>query len=180
MRESDDGQHAQAVRIRRVRPDEAATYKAFRLRALADSPDAFGQTLAQAEQMADSLWQHRVTRGAAGEESLVLIAVDAATDRWLGMTGSYFEDDAQTIANVVSVWVAPEARRRGVGRLLQDAARAWAISRGAREQRLWVTNTNEAAKNLYVVAGFTLTGTTQPHPAGPHLHELEMARRLSR
>jgi GNAT superfamily N-acetyltransferase len=164
--------------VRRTRPDEAATFKAFRLRALADSPDAFATTTAQAEAMPWDMWVHRVTRGSVGQESLVLVAVDAESGDWLGMTGSYFADDQPHVAHVVSVWVAPEARRRGVGRLLQEAARTWAVSRGAREQRLWVTHTNEAARMLYLAEGFTLTGTTQPHPAKPELHELEMVRPL--
>ena len=168
----------QGVIVRRTRPDEAAQFKAIRLRALADTPDAFGQTLAAAEAVAWELWVHRVTRGAAGEESLSLVAVDAISGNWLGITGSYFEDDQPLIANIVSVWVAPEARRRGIGRKLQAAAREWAISRGAREQRLWVTNTNDAARELYLAEGFTLTGTTQPHPHKPELVELEMARPL--
>ena len=169
---------SQGVVVRRVRPDEVAEFKAIRLRALADSPNAFATTLAEAEAMPESNWVHRVTRGAAGEESLVLVAVDRITEEWLGMTGSYFEDGEPEIANVVSVWVAPEARRRGVGRRLQAAAQAWAVFRGAREQRLWVTDTNEAARALYLAEGFTLTGTTQPHPARPELTELEMIRRL--
>ena len=169
---------SQGVVVRRVRPDEVAEFKAIRLRALADTPDAFGQTLAQAEAMPESLWLERVARGAAGAESVLLVAVDRTTDEWLGMTGSYFEDGQPEIANVVSVWVAPEARRRGVGRRLQAAAQAWAVFRGAREQRLWVTDTNEAARALYLAEGFTLTGKTQPHPAKSELTELEMIRRL--
>src|SRR5690242_8572398 len=105
----------QDVVVRRVRPDEVAEFKTIRLRALADAPDAFATTLAQAQAMPESQWVHRVTRGAAGEESLMLIAMDRITEEWLGITGSYFEEDEPEIANVVSVWVAPEARRRGVG-----------------------------------------------------------------
>lgn len=168
----------QDVVVRRVRSDEVAEFKAIRLRALADTPDAFGQTLANAQAMPESLWIERVTNGAAGEVSVILVAVDRITEEWLGMTGSYFEDNEPEIANIVSVWVAPEARRRGVGRRLQAAAQAWAVFRGAREQRLWVTDTNEAARNLYLAEGFTLTGTTQPHPGNPELSELEMIRPL--
>jgi GNAT superfamily N-acetyltransferase len=164
--------------VRRTRPDEAATFKAFRLRALADAPDAFATTTAHAEAMPWEMWVHRVTRGSVGKESLLLVAVDDTTDRWLGITGSYFEDDEPQVAHVISVWVAPEARRCGVARLLQESARSWAVSRGACEQRLWVTSNNDAARALYLAEGFTLTGTTQPHPVKPDLHEQEMVRAL--
>jgi ribosomal protein S18 acetylase RimI-like enzyme len=169
--------HAGVV-VRRVRTDEVERFKAFRLRALADAPTAFRTTLAEAEAMPHDLWEQRVTRGAIGEESVVLIAVDADTGLWLGVTGSFIEDDQPGIAHVVSVWVAPEARRRGVARALQDTARDWARSRGCREQRLWVTHTNVAARTLYQAAGFTPTGRTELHPGYPHLHEIEMAHTL--
>jgi len=169
----------QGFRVRRVRPDEAAVFKAFRLRALADAPDAFATTTAQALAMPESVWIERVTNGAAGIMSVLLIGVDAASNRWLGMTGSYVEDGEPTIANVISVWVAPEARRRGVARALQAAALAWAVSRRAQQQQLWVASNNDAARTLYLAEGFTLTGATLPHPNNPALHEQEMIRTLS-
>ena len=50
-------------------------------------------------------------------QTVMLVAVDRITEEWLGMTGSYFEDGEPEIANVVSVWVAPEARYHVAGPL---------------------------------------------------------------
>jgi hypothetical protein len=42
--------------IRRFDRDEWPTYRAVRLRALGDSPDAFGSTLAREEALTDAEW----------------------------------------------------------------------------------------------------------------------------
>jgi ribosomal protein S18 acetylase RimI-like enzyme len=151
-------------------------YREFRLRALADTPEAFGDSYALAIARPPELWAERVASTSAGVESVLLVAVDPATDAWLGMTGSYVEEDAPEVAEVVSVWVAPEARRQGLARRLMEAATEWARSRGARSQRLWVTVTNLPAQRLYLESGYTKTGTTQPLPSNPVLNEFEMVR----
>ena len=57
-------------------------------------------------------WHERVANTSAGVDTVLMVAVDAATDSWLGMTGCFVEDPSDGQALVVSVWVAPEARRR--------------------------------------------------------------------
>jgi len=164
--------------IRWIRPDEVDVYRAFRLRALADTPEAFGDSYALAIARPPDFWTDRVAQTSAGVTSVLLVAVDAATDTWLGMTGSYFEEGVPEVAEVVSVWVAPEARRRGLARRLMEAATEWARSRGARSQRLWVTETNLRAQQLYLTSGYRKTGALQPLPSNPTLQELEMVRDL--
>jgi ribosomal protein S18 acetylase RimI-like enzyme len=164
------------VVIRWIRADEVEVYRAFRLRALADTPEAFGDSYALASARSPEFWQQRVADTAAGQTSVLVVAVEAATDTWLGMTGSYIAPDAPETSEVVSVWVAPEARRRGVARRLMEAAAEWAAARGTRRQRLWVTATNHRAQALYLDTGYATTGTTQPLPSNPTLQELEMVR----
>ena len=170
-----DGSHAI---VRWVRPDEVATYRDFRLRALADAPDAFSEVLADAQTRPIEAWEDRVRRTSAGVESVLLVAADSATDAWLGMTGCYLDEDDAAVAHVVSVWVAPVARRRGLAGRLVAGARKWAASRGVRMLRLWVTATNLDAQRVYLAAGFIPTGQTQPLPSKPALHEVEMACKM--
>jgi hypothetical protein len=99
------------VRIRRARPDEARAFRALRLRALADAPEAFSTTLAEAEAMPATYWEQRVSDGAAGVKSVMMVAVDAAADAWLGMTVGVRDATDAALGHVVSVWVAPEVRR---------------------------------------------------------------------
>jgi GNAT superfamily N-acetyltransferase len=161
--------------VRWIRADEVATYRDFRLRALADAPDAFGEVLAEAQTRPIEAWEDRVRRTSAGVESVLLVAADPATDTWLGMTGCYLDEDDPSVAHVVSVWVAPVARRRGLAGRLVAGARTWAASRGVQTLRLWVTATNQDAQRVYLAAGFLPTGRTQPLPSNPARHEVEMA-----
>ena len=160
--------------IRRIRPDEVDVYRAFRLRALTDTPDAFGDSYALAIARPPSFWTERVAQTSAGVDSVLFVAVDEATDRWLGMTGCYFDTDDRTEAMVVSVWVEPTARRQGLAGRLVLAAQAWAKERGVRRLNLWVTATNRGAQRVYAAAGFQPTGGVRPLPSNPALDELEM------
>jgi GNAT superfamily N-acetyltransferase len=162
--------------IRRIRSDEVDVYRAFRLRALADAPDAFGDSYALAIARPATFWRERVAQTSAGVDSVLMVAVDAATDIWLGMTGCFVEDPADDSAMVVSVWVAPEARRRQLARRLLDAVVAWARDRRIATLRLWVTESNLGARRLYERAGFVPSGATQPLPSNPAIPEIEMAR----
>ena len=161
--------------IRRIRPDEVEVYREFRLRALADAPDAFSDSIAAALARPPSFWTERVAQTSEGINSVLFVAVDPATDRWLGMTGCYFDTENKAEAMVVSVWVEPAARRQGLAGRLVLAAQAWAKERGVRRLRLWVTATNLGAQRVYTAAGFALTEVVRPLPSNPVLNELEMA-----
>jgi ribosomal protein S18 acetylase RimI-like enzyme len=86
------------------------------------------------------------------------------------------EEDGAAL--LVSVWVAPEARGRGAGELLVEAALRRAAELGARELRLWVAEDNPAAQRLYRRLNFRPTGRVQPIREGEPRRELEMARAL--
>src|SRR5713101_349138 len=58
--------------VRPLRPDEGLIYRNLRLRALSDAPDAFGQTLGEAESRSDEEWIQRAGEIAACPEREVL------------------------------------------------------------------------------------------------------------
>ncbi len=89
-----------------------------------------------------------------------------------------FPDDPQK-AELISMWVAPEYRRRGVGRLLIDTVIAWAIERGIETLVLMVTGVNRAGIEFYRKLGFTETGHTEPYPNDSTILEYEMSRQIS-
>ena len=160
--------------VRRVRPDEGLRLRALRLRALADAPSAFGSTLAREEAFAESVWQERAARGAAGEDRVTYVAEDG--DRWVGMATGRVPDGPRL--DLVGMFVEPVARGRGVGTALLDAVASWARGRGAAHLRLWVTSTNGPALRLYQRCGFCLTGKTKPLDHTPSVSECEMVREL--
>ena len=55
---------------------------------------------------------------------------------------------------VYDVWVAPEARRRGVATALLEHAAAWCRKRDLESLRLEVSAHNTDARRLYESAGF--------------------------
>jgi hypothetical protein len=61
-------------RIRTFVPHEWSTYRDLRLRALADSPDAFGSTLAEEQDRSDAEWSRRLASGADSRSNLPLVA----------------------------------------------------------------------------------------------------------
>jgi ribosomal protein S18 acetylase RimI-like enzyme len=158
---------APVVEVRQASEDEWSLVRAARLAALADAPDAFGSTLAAEQGRPEAEWRRRAA-------SFVL-ARGGASGAVAGLAAGW-EDPAEPGAvQLVSMWVAPGWRRRGVGGALVDAVVAEARRRGASEVRLWVTDTNGGARRLYERCGFVLTGATAPLPSNPALIEARMA-----
>ncbi len=163
--------------IRRIRPNEGPSLRAFRLRALADAPMAFGSTLAREAAFTDELWRERAERGASGADSVTFVA--EREGEWLGIaTGLTRDPDVpdDPRPELVAMFVAPEARGRGVGTALVGAVVDWARERGARGVALWVTGTNTAAVALYTRSGFRATGERKPLDHSAAVESIRMAR----
>ena len=161
------------VVLEMVRPATAMVFKEVRLRALLDTPSAFGSTYARESQFTDDDWVKRVAQW-TGEASTAYLAMDAGAA--CGIAAGYVDPDDATCAELVSMWVAPTHRRAGVGRALVEAVRAWAGTRGVGTLLLLVTSTNETAIAFYERLGFTMTGRTKPYPNDPSVIEYEMSK----
>jgi GNAT superfamily N-acetyltransferase len=77
---------------------------------------------------------------------------------------------------LVSLWVRPPARGRGVGHALVEAVVDWAWAKNIPRVHLWVTETNSTARLLYERRGFWPTAESQPLPSDPELIEIGMVR----
>lgn len=64
---------------------------------------------------------------------------------------------------VLTLAVAPHARRQGVGRALLRASYDWCLRVGVRKMSLNVRSSNEAAVKLYLSEGFELEGRERNH-----------------
>jgi ribosomal protein S18 acetylase RimI-like enzyme len=146
--------------VRRVRADEWIAYRDIRLRALADAPDAFGSTLAVEQSKADQYWVERVSSATASESQLPLVAT--AGDAFVGLVWGWIDPAKPDVAQVFQMWVAPEARGRGLGSRLLDAVVAWAREAQAKSVILRVTCGNTAANRLYERYGFKASGDPEP------------------
>ena len=78
---------------------------------------------------------------------------------------------------IYSMWVAPEARRRGIALELLAEAERWIEAAGGSEAELNVVDQETPARRLYERAGFRLDGRSEPagHPGAT---ELGMRKRL--
>ena len=157
--------------------DDAALLRTIRLAALADAPSAFGSTFAAESDRPDAEWQERADAGAAGRMRAMWFALDERDDA-VGLVGGYRETADAEEVELVSMWVAPEARRRGVAQALIAEVVAWARETGAASVRLWVTCGNDAAESLYRAVGFVDTGEQQPLPSDPSKDERRLTLRV--
>jgi ribosomal protein S18 acetylase RimI-like enzyme len=158
------------IDVRRVRAEEWEVLRDTRLRALADAPDAFATTHAEAGTRPDEWWRDWARRSATGGEQAMFLAWKG--EEPVGISGAFRTGDR---VDVISMWTDPRERGAGVGRALLEAAVAFA---GDADVRLSVTETNAAARRLYERYGFAPTGFTEPLRSNPSLlvHELELRR----
>jgi ribosomal protein S18 acetylase RimI-like enzyme len=144
------------MHIRRLRPGEDALFRTLRLQALADAPDAFGQTLADAGSRPDSYWAG-LTRSVT-EPSRQVMFVAEAGDACVGLVFGLLDATRADVARLGGMWVAPVARHAGVGEALVAAVIAWARDAGFAHLELSVAEGNAAAIRLYEKTGFRDSG----------------------
>jgi len=165
------------MEIRRIRADEGLQLKALRLRALADSPMAFGSTLAREQAYSDALWHERAASGAAGDKVVTFVADD--DNRLLGMAAGLAADaESPQDPIMVGVFVDGTLRRQGIGAALVKKVIDWARARGSARLLIWITAGNEPALALYRRYGFRATGVKRPTTHTPNLVENEMVLEL--
>ena len=156
---------APGFHVRRIGPEEGPRLKTLRLRALAEEPEAFGESVAEAEARDEAEYAARARSASGGDRRAWFLAeaapeaplngeqarsVGAATSVGLAMGRRRPPDECM----VFSVWVADAARGQGVGRALVEAVADWSRAWGARRLVLWVYRTNRGAIRFYERLGF--------------------------
>jgi ribosomal protein S18 acetylase RimI-like enzyme len=135
-------------------------YRAIRLSALRTDPIAFGERYQDALNHPDELWQQRLD----GSTSIIRFAERGR--RIVGLAAALLgSPDDEHRAQIVSVFVEPDHRGFGIGRLLLDRILSdLAACPHITRLRLNVTETQSAAKTLYESLGFVVVGVEE-HPA---------------
>jgi len=166
-----------AFSIRPFTADEWPAYRAIRLRALADAPDAFSTTLDTQQVLPPETWAARLSAAAASGRDYPLVA--ELQGQAVGMAWAKVDADDASIVNLFQMWVAPEARGQGVAGALLDEAIRWAGARGAQALQLGVNCANLPAVRLYERTGFLDTGWREPFRPGSAITEQRMRLALT-
>jgi ribosomal protein S18 acetylase RimI-like enzyme len=161
--------------IRQLTPADVADYRAIRLAALQNAPEAFGSTYEMESGRSMSGWEERLQTPGAFAAYLDGKIVGMA--RFVQDAGSAKERHK---GSVYAMYVAPQARGQGIGAALLSALIEHAS--GIVEQlRLGVVDTNEAAIRLYQRYGFEIYGKEMRalKSALGYSNEILMALRLA-
>jgi ribosomal protein S18 acetylase RimI-like enzyme len=128
---------------------------------LRDDAAFFSTRYEDAVRQPDATWERWIEEASAGTAKVLLCAVDDETGAWLGVVGGFVRVDPAE-AQLISMWVSPDARGRGIAQqLIRELAR-WALERGCRTVVLFVQEANTPAQALYARMGFTPTGDRTP------------------
>jgi len=164
---------AHSVKIKRLDVGDGERLRAIRLRALRDTPDAFETTVEEAAARPFDSWDRQL------DQLETFVATEGGRDVGLvrGMRHDHFGDAGY----LISMWVAPEARRQGIGSALIDAVALWAKTQGFNRLLLDVGETNLPAIALYTRKGFAPNGEvgTLPPPRD-HVREIRLVMQLER
>lgn len=164
------------MRIRELERREWALFRELRLRALADSPDAFARRYADEQAQPDAHWIRLTESVTAPGGQVMLVAEDEG--RPFGLVFGLFDKDRAKTGHVGGMWVEPKGRGRGAGEALLAAAIDWARSRQLDRLELWVTEGNGPATRLYERAGFVDTGRRDALQSNQALRIVQMALNL--
>jgi len=160
--------------VRRIRRDDATLLRQVRLAALLDAPSAFSATHAGDAARPAEEWEARAVAGADGNDRVTFFALDD-DGAVIGLVGGMRPRPDVAAVELVSMWTAPTARRRGVGRALVQAVLDWADEVGD-VVSLGVVDGNDDAQALYARMGFVETGERHELPSDPSRVEIRMRR----
>jgi GNAT superfamily N-acetyltransferase len=139
------------------------------LQALEESVHAFGTTYSEAAQWELTRWEAQVI------EFATFVAVVHGRDVGVARGATHRE---LRMRELISMWVAPAARRQGIGALLIESVAAWATAAGATRLVLDVVAANGSAICLYERAGFQMFDGDVMGERAPN--EIRFVRSLSR
>ena len=139
------------ITIIQLPSDEWQRYRDFRLAALQESPNAFGSTYETELHFPEEQWRLWIANVWFALEDTII----------LGMIG--FLPESPTTAQIVSFWVTPQSRGKGIGKQLLLHMQALAKNQNLTKLYLYVTTTQTAAIGLYHALGFTTASLEKNH-----------------
>ena len=154
------------MKVELLMKNESTRLKSIRLAALQSDPNSFDTTYDQALKWEDDSWERQV------QNLPTWVAVEEETDGDVGMVRLGQDNQDPKIGWLISMWVSPRARRKGVAKKLILELINYAKSQGLRKIKLDVGDHNQDAAALYEKMGFKRNGkTTTLSPPREHISE---------
>jgi ribosomal protein S18 acetylase RimI-like enzyme len=155
------------VTVRPLGEEDWQEFRAIRLAALRDSPDAFAASAEDEEAFDEDFWRLRLRR------STRLVAVqtgeDGSTRRPVGVVSlGQGKDEEGRVAEIFGLWVAPDARGTGVATKLVEASAERARRDGRTHVSYWVGTDNGRAVAFASGIGFRPTDFRRPMRVTAH------------
>lgn len=150
--------------------------RAVRLRALESDPSSFGSTHERELAFDAARWDEWASEDSAGGLYSTLLAL--AGDEAIGIVTGARDDDDPALFHVYAMWVAPEARGRGLGRRLLDELESWMRLSGGKTSHLSVTTEAAAAHRLYESAGYVPDGEVEESRHTPGVLHISLRKPL--
>lgn len=164
------------IAVRFVRAGEWAIWRDLRLRALAESPEAFAHSLDEERAHPDQWWIDIV--GPTVHHPRGGLWFGELDSEPVGMVFARI-DESLTTVEMGAMWVDPVARGLGLGKALLDQAITWGRGLGATQARLWVATANPEAAGLYRSRGFVASGQRKPLRADSSVLAVELETSLT-
>ncbi|CAI3798239.1 GNAT family N-acetyltransferase [Pseudarthrobacter sp. MM222] len=141
------------IELRTMSADDWRAWRSVRLMALTDAPGAFGSRLQDWADAPEDGWRVRLSIPGA----IDLLAFDADGNVPVGMATGTPDKNHDRRSELISMWVDPAVRGRGIATALITAIASWAVSTGATTLTVSVMSDNVAARRTYERNGFTVS-----------------------
>jgi ribosomal protein S18 acetylase RimI-like enzyme len=137
-----------------LKPDQWQEYKNIRLESLKNDPQAYFAAVLESVQKPDSYWRERLIEAQEGKKSWLLFAKEG--NSIIGIIGAFIKEK-EDIANIISLYVSVDSRRKGVSKLLMKSMLTVLEKNLTNKSiRLAVNVDQSPAINLYKSFGFQI------------------------
>lgn len=139
---------------RRLNPGEGHLFRAVRLEALRESPEAFSSRYEDAAARSDQSWADQADSSATGSNRATFVTFE---DQPVGLAALYRDENAPDVGELIQMWIAPDVRGGSVAADLLLEVFQWADSNRITIVRAEVMKINTRALRFYEKFGFSLS-----------------------
>jgi RimJ/RimL family protein N-acetyltransferase len=141
------------ISIRRISLGEGDLFRDMRLRALQDSPQAFGSTYESALKRSTESWSEQADGSAEGSSRATFFLFEE--DDPVGIIAFYEDSEIENQGEIIQLWVAPHLRGTGAAVKLTKAALEWAKLNNFSRAVSDVFEHNKRSCGLFLKLGFS-------------------------